>query len=115
MKERYADSDALADDTVAAIQASEPETLIHVVHKVCGGTIPSFLQIAASAGKEGGRTRCPSCGARDRNRHVWLYLKNKTNLFSDQAPRPSFRPRANIPERLRSNRTWTINADLQRP
>lgn len=52
------------------------------------------------------RARCPNCGARDRQRRLWLYLENRTNLLSDElrvlhfAPEPVLekllRPRPNL-------------------
>src|SRR5262249_36838215 len=53
----------------------------------------------------GGRTRrnssCLRCGASERHRHLWLYLRNRTNLFSEPLRVLHFAPEWIIQERLR--------------
>jgi SAM-dependent methyltransferase len=45
----------------------------------CGGRFASFLP-----GREPGNPICPRCGAQARHRALWLYLHERTNLFSGE-------------------------------
>lgn len=49
-----------------------------VVCPCCGGNFSQFLPVGVRANAE-----CPRCTARERHRLIWMYLKNKTNLFSE--------------------------------
>lgn len=57
--------------------------------------------------------RCPRCGAYERHRHLWLYLKKRTNLFSEPLRVLHFGPEKSIQRRLRrtENLEYT-SADL---
>jgi hypothetical protein len=43
---------------------------------LCGGTFRKFLPFKGRPG-----ARCPRCGALERYRLLWLYLKNRTEFF----------------------------------
>jgi SAM-dependent methyltransferase len=59
--------------------------------------------------------RCPSCGARDRQRHLWLYLERKTNLFVDRLRVLHFAPERIFEEKLRSRPNLEyVSTDLAR-
>jgi SAM-dependent methyltransferase len=51
--------------------------------------------------------RCPTCTGLERHRTVWLYFRERTNLFTEAhrmlhiAPEPSFRPRLKAAPNLR--------------
>jgi SAM-dependent methyltransferase len=45
--------------------------------------------------------KCPRCGASERHRHLWLYLRNRTNLFSKRLRVLHFGPEWAIEKRLR--------------
>jgi SAM-dependent methyltransferase len=53
--------------------------------------------------KQRENAKCPRCKARERHRLLWLYLKNKTNLFHDNlrvlhfAPEPWFKALSTLP------------------
>ena len=60
--------------------------------------------------------RCPGCGARDRIRHVWLYLVNKTNLLTDRLRVLHVAPERILERKLkrRANLQY-VSLDLARP
>jgi SAM-dependent methyltransferase len=72
----------------------------------CGRTARKFIPTVLPVGPNRANARCPNCGARDRQRYMWLYLERKTNILVDRlrvlhfAPERIFeewlRPRANL-------------------
>jgi SAM-dependent methyltransferase len=72
----------------------------------CGRTARKFIPTVLPVGPNRANARCPHCGARDRQRTMWLYLQRKTNILVDDlrvlhfAPERIFeewlRPRANL-------------------
>jgi broad specificity phosphatase PhoE len=60
-----------------------------------------FKKFRAHKGRED--AKCPKCKARERHRLLWLYLRNKTNLFRDNlkvlhfAPEPWFKALGTLP------------------
>lgn len=56
---------------------------------------------------------CPRCGAAERQRLLWLYLKNKTNIFNNNLKVLHFAPEYNLQKNFRSmeNLDYT-SADL---
>lgn len=59
--------------------------------------------------------RCPRCGARERNRHLWLYLENRTNLFSEPLRVLHFAPERILEKKLERQRNLEyVSIDLSR-
>lgn len=81
-----------------------------VACSVCGWRFRSFRP-AGHVPRE--NARCPVCGARERHRLQWLYLRNRTDLFVRPqrvlhfAPEPSFRGRLS-----RADNLWYVTTDL---
>lgn len=50
----------------------------------CGRTARKFMPTVLPVGRNRANARCPNCGARDRQRYLWLYLERKTNLLRDR-------------------------------
>jgi predicted SAM-dependent methyltransferase len=73
--------------------------------------MPTVLPV----GPNRANARCPNCGARDRQRHLWLYLERRTNLFSDRLRVLHFAPERIFEEKLRpqSNLDY-VSTDLAR-
>jgi predicted SAM-dependent methyltransferase len=60
--------------------------------------------------------RCPNCGARDRQRYLWLYLERKTNLLVDDLRVLHFAPERIFEKWLASQPNLDyVSADLERP
>jgi predicted SAM-dependent methyltransferase len=59
--------------------------------------------------------RCPSCGARERHRHLWLYLRDKTDFFSERLRVLHFAPERPLEQRFAalSNLDY-VSTDLDR-
>jgi SAM-dependent methyltransferase len=61
-------------------------------------------------------SRCPSCGARRRQRYLWLYLERKTNLLVDRLRVLHFAPERIFEEWLGSRPNLDyVSTDLERP
>lgn len=64
---------------------------------VCGGVADGFLSAGIRRVKPD--RRCPACGSLERHRAVWLYFRDRTDLFTEPiqmlhvAPEPSLGPR----------------------
>lgn len=81
----------------------------------CGGTFRNFMPVVRPVGPNRASGRCPKCGARARNRHLWLYLKNKTNLLSDHLRVLHFAPERILEKELKSQPNLDyVSADLNR-
>ncbi len=52
----------------------------HFVCPCCNGHFHEFLPHGV---KHRPNARCPNCGSLERHRLLWLYLQNRTNLFSE--------------------------------
>jgi SAM-dependent methyltransferase len=81
----------------------------------CGGTFRKFMPTIKPVGPNRSNERCPSCGARDRNRHLWLYLVNKTNLLADPLRVLHFAPERVLEKKLKPlpNLDY-VSTDLER-
>lgn len=77
---------------------------------ICGGHFRKFLPYGL---KERLNARCPVCLSLERHRLLWLYLKNKTNLFTNRLRVLHFAPEKCISDKLRklSNIEY-ITADI---
>ena len=53
----------------------------------CGGNFRRFLPLGKRS-----NVWCPRCGSMERHRLLWLYLKYKTNLFTDMLTLLHFAP-----------------------
>src|SRR3989337_3640223 len=49
----------------------------------CGEHFRKFLPYGIKGVKPRPNAQCPGCGSFERYRLIWLYLKNRTNFFSD--------------------------------
>ena len=59
---------------------------------------------------------CPKCGAMERHRLIWLYLKNKTNFFSDNICFLHFAPEEMFSRKFSSlPNIRYVSADLDSP
>lgn len=61
---------------------------------VCGRSSRRFLEYGIIPRRD---AKCPYCGSLERHRHIWLFLKRKTNIFFGEprvmlhvAPEPAF-------------------------
>jgi SAM-dependent methyltransferase len=73
--------------------------------------MPTVLPV----GPNRANARCPNCGARDRQRHLWLYLERRTNLFSDRLRVLHFAPERIFEEKLRPQPNLDyVSTDLAR-
>ena len=68
----------------------------------CGGTFRKFMPTVKLARANRPNARCPNCGARERNRLLWLYLRERTSLFSDELRVLHFAPERILEKRLKS-------------
>jgi SAM-dependent methyltransferase len=58
-------------------------------------------------------SKCPGCGASERHRHLWLYLQNRTELFSEPLRVLHFAPEWIIQKKLRRSPNLDyVSADL---
>jgi SAM-dependent methyltransferase len=82
----------------------------------CGGTFRKFIPTVPPVGRIRPNARCPACGARDRNRHLWLYLANKTSLLSDRLRVLHFAPERILERKLKEQPNLDyVTTDLDRP
>jgi predicted SAM-dependent methyltransferase len=81
----------------------------------CGGTFRRFLPAVRPVGPNRPAQRCPGCGARERNRHLWLYLRDKTDFFSDRLRVLHFAPERALEQRLAAQPNLDyVTTDLER-
>lgn len=78
---------------------------------ICGG---SYKRFSDSMGRPG--AKCPVCESKERHRFLWLYLKNKTGIFSggQKISLLHFAPEAKIQDILRSwSNIYYVSADIE--
>jgi SAM-dependent methyltransferase len=81
----------------------------------CGQTARKFMPTVLPVGPNRPNARCPNCGARDRQRYMWLYLERKTNLLVDRVRVLHFAPERIFEEWLASQPNLDyVSTDLQR-
>lgn len=79
----------------------------------CGWHFRQFLTHGVKPRKN---AKCARCDSMERHRLLWLYLKNKTNLFSDNLKVLHFAPEYIFQKNLRSMSNLDyISADLDSP
>jgi SAM-dependent methyltransferase len=77
----------------------------------CEGTFDRFMR---HRGRD--LARCPRCGALERHRMLWLYLANRTRLFSEPMSLLHFAPEYSYQRRLsRIDGLRYVTADLDSP
>jgi len=82
----------------------------------CAGNFRRFLPYAIEGRPARPNAQCPGCGAAERHRLIWLFMKNRTNLFANHlrflhiAPEPVFQQRF----KSMSNLDY-IGADINSP
>jgi SAM-dependent methyltransferase len=82
----------------------------------CGRTARRFIPTITPVGPNRPNARCPHCGARDRQRYLWLYLERKTNLLVDRLRVLHFAPERIFEQRLGSRPNLDyVSIDLERP
>jgi SAM-dependent methyltransferase len=82
----------------------------------CGHTARKFMPTVLPVGPNRPGARCPNCGARDRQRYMWLYLERKTNLLTDQLRVLHFAPERIFEDWLRPRPNLDyVSTDLARP
>jgi len=76
----------------------------------CGGRFRKFLPYGV---RKRPNVKCPRCGSLERHRLIWLYLKNRTNLFTSSLMVLHFAPEDIFQRhfRLLSNLNY-VSADL---
>ena len=85
-----------------------------VLCSCCGGTFRTFLPAGGLQQRQ--NARCPGCGSLERHRLLWLYLQQKTNLFSDSLRMLHVAPEYMMQKKLLSfpNITY-MSVDLDSP
>ncbi len=80
---------------------------------ICGGTYRKFLPY----GNKGDDNRlCPNCLSLERHRLIWLYLKNKTNFFTENLKMLHIAPEQSFYKRFKSLKNIDYyTADLESP
>jgi predicted SAM-dependent methyltransferase len=82
----------------------------------CGQTARKFMPTVRPVGPNRPNARCPSCGARHRQRYLWLYLQRKTNLLVDRLRVLHVAPERIFEEWLGSRPNLDyVSTDLERP
>ncbi len=82
---------------------------------VCGKSYKTFLPYGYSEGIRDNRL-CPGCLTLERHRLLWLYLQNKTNLFTDKLKLLHIAPEQPFYKRFRKmDNLEYITADLESP
>ena len=66
---------------------------------ICERSFRKFLPYGSPISRS--NASCPGCFSLERHRLIWLYLKNKTNLFSDELLVLHFSPEKCISDKLR--------------
>jgi predicted SAM-dependent methyltransferase len=82
----------------------------------CGATFRAFMPTIRAIGPNAPHSRCPNCGAKERHRHLWLYLANRTNLLTDRLRVLHFAPERTLERRLKAQPNLDyVSTDLERP
>ena len=76
----------------------------------CGGTFRAFMP-----GRDGNNPICPRCGAHARHRALWLYLHERTNLFSEELSLLHFAPEYALRRLSTLPNVRYLSADLDAP
>src|SRR5918999_2507441 len=81
----------------------------------CGRKARKFMPTVLPVGRNRPNARCPHCGARNRQRYLWLYLERRTNLLVDRLRVLHFAPERIFEEWLASQPNLDyVSTDLQR-
>jgi SAM-dependent methyltransferase len=81
----------------------------------CGQRARKFMPTVLPVGRNRPNARCPNCGARDRQRYLWLYLERRTNLLVDRLRVLHFAPERIFEEWLSSRPNLDyVSTDLER-
>ena len=76
----------------------------------CGGSFRKFLPYGLLDREN---AKCPNCGSLERHRLIWLYLKDRTNLFSNNLMVLHFAPEMIFQKNLKNSANLDyISADL---
>jgi SAM-dependent methyltransferase len=79
----------------------------------CGGR---FRRFQPHGVKRRQNARCPGCGALERHRLQWLFLKSRTNLYTDRLRVLHFAPEISLQRQLRKMQNLDyVSADLDSP
>jgi SAM-dependent methyltransferase len=99
----------VADDPLAQSAVDQPAEC-----PICGTTTTSFLPFGVR--KSLADRQCPTCGSLERHRQIWLYFRNKTNLFTDRLWMLHIAPEKCMRSRLRARKNLHyLSADIASP
>ena len=86
-----------------------------VICPCCGGHFKKFLSFGK--GEELRKNAiCPKCNSLERHRLIWIFLKNKTNLFSDNLKVLHFAPEYVFQTKMKSMPNLDyLSADIEHP
>ena len=76
----------------------------------CGGSFREFMP-----GRDGNNPICPRCGAQARHRALWLYLHERTNLYSEELSVLHFAPERALRRIADAPNLRYLSADLDAP
>ncbi len=76
----------------------------------CGGSFREFMP-----GRDGSNPICPRCGAQARHRALWLYLHERTNLYSEELSVLHFAPERALRRIAEAPKLHYLSADLDAP
>jgi SAM-dependent methyltransferase len=76
----------------------------------CGGRFSAFMP-----GRDENNPICPRCGAQARHRALWLYLHERTNLFSEELSLLHFAPERALRRLSELPNLRYLSADLDAP
>lgn len=81
---------------------------------ICENVAASFLPTGARTQRM--EAKCPTCGSVERHRLVWMFFKQRTNLFSDQLRMLHIAPEACFAQRLQQSENLDyLSADIESP
>ena len=79
----------------------------------CGGNFRKFITYGV---QKRPNAKCPRCGSMERHRTLWLFLKNKTNVYSDEIKLLHFAPEYIFRENFLKHKTIAYySADIESP
>lgn len=80
---------------------------------ICNGHFRKFLSYGVNPRPN---AKCPKCGSLERQRLLWLYLKNKTNFFTAELNVLEIAPMSGLQERYKKIKNINyVSADLFSP